>query len=167
MLKLKTNILEHTNMFGSSYIPISAIQLKKIGGYKIRLLCKINNQEPFPCAVMPLGEGKNFIMLSKEKFKKLKLNYTDVFTIDLIKDESEYGMPICEELQEVLNQDPEGKKRFNDLTPGKQRNIIYYTNKIKSANLRAERAWLFISNLKFEPKGKERIPFILGLKNFK
>ena len=69
-----------------------------------------------------------------------------------------------EELEEVLKQDPEGKARFNLLSPGKQRNIIYYTSKIKSQNLRVERAWLYINNLKKEVKGKERVPYILGLK---
>jgi hypothetical protein len=151
-------------MFGSAYIPITSQQLKKIGGHKTRLICKINQQAGFPCAVMPHGNGSNYIMLSKEKFKKFKLNYDDVYRIELLKDESEYGMPMPEELEEVLKQDPEGKARFNLLSPGKQRNIIYYTSKIKSQNLRVERAWLYINNLKKEVKGKERVPYILGLK---
>lgn len=155
---------KHESMFGSAYIPVTQQQLKKIGGHKTRLICSINQHAGFPCAVMPHGNGSNFIMLSKEKFKKFKLNFEDVYSIELIKDESEYGMPMPEELEEVLKQDPEGKKRFDLLSPGKQRNIIYYTSKIKSQNLRAERAWQYINNLKKEVKGKERVPYILGLK---
>ena len=164
MLKFQTAIGKHESMFGSAYIPVTPQQLKKIGGHKTRLICKINQLDGFPCAVMPHGNGSNYIMLSKEKFKKFKLNYDDIYRIELIKDESEYGMPMPEELEEVLKQDPEGKTRFDHLSPGKQRNIIYYTSKIKSAQLRAERAWLFINNLKKEVKGKEKVPNILGLK---
>jgi hypothetical protein len=164
MLKFQVSLGKHESMFGSAYIPITSQQLKKIGGHKTRLICKINQQAGFPCAVMPHGNGSNYIMLSKEKFKKFKLNYDDVYRIELLKDESEYGMPMPEELEEVLKQDPEGKARFNLLSPGKQRNIIYYTSKIKSQNLRVERAWLYINNLKKEVKGKERVPYILGLK---
>jgi hypothetical protein len=162
MLKFQVSLGKHESMFGSAYIPITSQQLKKIGGHKTRLICKINQQAGFPCAVMPHGNGSNYIMLSKEKFKKFKLNYDDVYRIELLKDESEYGMPMPEELEEVLKQDPEGKARFNLLSPGKQRNIIYYTSKIKSQNLRVERAWLYINNLKKEVKGKERVPYILG-----
>ena len=151
-------------MFGVNCIIVSKKHINKLGGFKVRLLCKINNNEPFPCATMPIGDGNGYIMLSKEKYKKLKLNNEEAFDIELTKDESEFGMPMPEELVEILNQDPEGKKRFIELAPGKQRNIIYYTGKIKNQQLRIERAWQFIGNLKNEPKGKEKIPNILGLK---
>jgi len=163
-LKFQTAIGKHESKFGSAYIAVTPKQLKKICGHKTRLSCKNNQLDGFPCAVMPHGNGSNYIMLSKEKFKKFKLNYDDIYRIELIKDESEYGMPMPEELEEVLKQDPEGKTRFDHLSTGKQRNIIYYTSKIKSAQLREERAWLFINNLKKEVKGKERVPNILGLK---
>ncbi len=163
-MKFKLQLSEEKTMFGNLQIPFTAVQVKKIGGFKVRLLCKINGLEVFPCAVMPKGEYEGFIMLSKEKIKKWKLNSEEIYNVEIEKDESEYGMPLCEELQEVFNQDPIGKKRFDELSPGKQRNIIYYTSKIKSPALRAERAWLFINNLKNEVKGKERVPYILGLK---
>jgi len=163
-LKFKTYLAKHKSIFGANCIVINKKHIEKIGGYKVRLLCKINDNEAFPCAVMPNGDDTGYIMLSKEKYKKLKLNDEAEFKVELTKDESEFGMPLPEELVEILNQDPEGKKRFEELSPGKQRNIIYYTSKIKNSQLRIERAWQFISNLKKEPKGKERVPNILGLK---
>lgn len=164
LIKFKTYITKHKSIFGANCIVITKKQIDKIGGYKVRLLCKLNDNDPFPCAIMPTGDDNGYIMLSKEKYKKLKLNDEDEFKIELTKDESEFGMPLPEELAEILNQDPEGRKRFEELSPGKQRNIIYYTSKIKNSQLRIERAWQFISNLKNEPKGKERVPYILGLK---
>ncbi len=164
ILKFKTYITQHKSMFGVNCIAVNKKHIIKLGGFKVRLLCKINNNESFPCAAMPIGDGSGFLMLSKEKYKKLNLNNEEEFNIELTKDESEFGMPIPEELEEILNQDPEGKKRFIELAPGKQRNIIYYTSKIKNQQLRVERAWIFIRNLKNEPKGKERVPNILGLK---
>lgn len=164
LIKFKTYITVHKSIFGANCISVSKKQVEKIGGYKVRLLCKVNNNNPFPCAIMPTGDENGYIMLSKEKYKKLKLNNEEEFTIELTKDTSEFGMPLPEELEEIFKQDPEGRKRFEALSPGKQRNIIYYTSKIKSSQLRIERAWQFINNLKNEPKGKERVPYILGLK---
>lgn len=164
LLKFTTYITKHKSIFGTNCISITKKQIEKIGGYKVRLLCKINNNEAFACAVMPAGNNMAFIMLSKERYKKLKLNDQDEYNVELTVDTSEFGMPLPEELIEILSQDLEGKKRFNELTPGKQRTIIYYTNKLKNSQLRIERAWQFINNLKNEPKGKERVPTILGLK---
>jgi len=164
LIKFKAYITLHKSIFGANCIVISKKHVNKIGGYKIRLLCKINNNLYFPCAIMPIGDGSGYIMLSKEKYKKLKLNNDEEFKIELTKDESEFGMPLPEELIEILNQDSDGRKRFEELSPGKQRNIIYYTSKIKNQQLRTEKAWIFIQNLKNEPKGKERVPYILGLK---
>jgi uncharacterized protein YdeI (YjbR/CyaY-like superfamily) len=73
--------------------------------------------------------------------------------VNLEKDKSEYGLPFPEELKELLKQDPVGNKYFLQLTPGKQRNIIYYVNQVKNMDLRIQRAMGFIEHLK-KNKGK-------------
>jgi len=77
-------------------------------------------------------------------------------------DESKYGMAVPEELQELFKQDKEGKKRFDLLTPGRQRYIIHYVSSVKNSQKRVDRAILLIENLKKLPKGKENFRDMLG-----
>ena len=91
------------------------------------------------------------------------LKFKDTVTISLKKDESEYGMPLSEELKELLEQDDEGMRRFKMLTPGKQRYIIHYVNTVKNSQLRIDRAIMLISNLKKTKEGKESFRAMLGL----
>ncbi len=70
-------------------------------------------------------------------------------------DTSTFGMEVPEELEELLKQDPEGEARFLKLSPGKQRNIIYFVSGVKSSQLRIDRALKLINNLKALKEGKE------------
>jgi hypothetical protein len=65
-------------------------------------------------------------------------------------------VPFPEELKELLAQDELGNKFFHQLTPGKQRNIIFYVNQVKNADLRIQRAMIFITISK---KNKGKIKF--------
>jgi hypothetical protein len=102
-----------------------------------------------------LGKGKAYISLNKKIVKQANLESDDAVTVSLAPDQSKYGMEMSKELKELLNQDLEGKKRFDGLVGGKQRYIIYYVKKVKSPQLRIERAVMLIENLKKLPKGKE------------
>jgi uncharacterized protein YdeI (YjbR/CyaY-like superfamily) len=66
-------------------------------------------------------------------------------------------------LQEILKSDSEARKRFDLLTPGKQRNIIRFVASVKSPEKRAERAELLIENLKTLVVGKETMRGLLGI----
>lgn len=43
-----------------------------------------------------------FIMLNKGIVKQLKINTGDVVKLEIVRDTSEYGMPICEEFEAVI-----------------------------------------------------------------
>ncbi len=58
----------------------------------------------------------------------------------IIKDESEYGMPMPEEFGEVLDQDHEADKYFHSLTAGKQRSLIYIVSKVKNTDSRIRKS---------------------------
>lgn len=91
--------------------------------------------------------------------------FGDRIKIQFTEDASRYGMPMPEELEEVLRQDEYGSMRFDKLTPGKKRNIIHFVNSVKSSSLRIERALKLINNLKSLPEGKEKAGMIFGAKN--
>ena len=113
--------------------------------------------------MVALGNGSGYISINMSRLKKLGLKFKDTITVSLKKDESEYGMPLSEELKVLLEQDDEGMRRFKMLTPGKQRYIIHYVNTVKNSQLRIDRAILLITNLKKTKERKESFRAMLGL----
>ena len=126
-------------------------QIIKIAPDK-RVICTFNSTLIHHCALMP-KDGSHFILLNKEICKKLNSEVGDSLTIELKKETAKYGLPISEEMEEVLYSDPDGTILFNKLTPGKQRTLIHIVNKIKSTQLKIERSFVIIEHLK-KLKGK-------------
>lgn len=118
-----------------------------------RVICKINDLVEFHCALMPKGDGQYFINLNKEIRKKLGVNIGEKVTVNLRKDESEYGMPMPEELQGLLLIDDEGNHYFQQLTKGKQRTLIHLVGKMKHTDTRLKKAVVIVDYLK-EVEGK-------------
>ena len=112
-----------------------------------RVVCTINDDEPFQCALLPWGEGF-YIIVNKKRRDKLGIVFGDKVRVILEKDESKYGLPMPEELQEVLNQDPEGDRLFHALTAGKQRSVIYHVTNVKDVDRRIHTALVFVEHLK-------------------
>ena len=113
-----------------------------------RVVCTLNGTDSYQCAILTSGEGYYFVNVNKKLRDKLGLLVGDVVEVSLEKDESKYGLPMPEEFQEMLNQDPEGNELFHALTPGKQRNLLYIAGGVKSSNLRIERAIVIVEHLK-------------------
>ncbi|MBC5775912.1 DUF1905 domain-containing protein [Pontibacter sp. KCTC 32443] len=138
------------------YIEVPPVVVQQLGGtFKVRVLCTINNKLTFQGGLVALGGGSGYISINNKQLKQLGLQSGDKVEITLQEDTTEYGMEVPEELKELLNQDTEGKRRFELLPPGKQRYIIYYVGGVKSSQLRIDRALLLINNLKQLPLGKE------------
>lgn len=113
-----------------------------------RVVCTLNDAESFQCALMPHGDGTYFININKELRTKLKLKLGSVICAEIKKDASKYGLPMPEELEELLTQDPEGNELFHALTPGKQRNLLYIAGKPKQPETRLKKAIIVIEHLK-------------------
>lgn len=105
-----------------------------------RLICKINGDHQISCALTSRGDGNYLIRINKEIRKKYQLESGDTITLEVWPDESKYGMPIPEELEELLKQDPEADKLFHALTPGKQRSLLFMVGKPKSSAIRLNKA---------------------------
>lgn len=134
---------------GWHYIPVKwkvGEKFPKNGGTR-RVICTINGVEAFPCALMPY-DGEFTIVVNKERRKKLGLAAGDKISVEIAADESEHGMPMPDELLEVLNQDPEGEKAFQALTPGKRRSMMFFIGKIKDIDKRIHTALIFVEHIK-------------------
>ena len=112
-----------------------------------RVLCYLNDHGPIHAGFMPAGQGVYFIMLNQKLVNSFGLMLGATINVRLLRDPSEYGMPLPEELEEMLIQDPEASYYFHALTRGKQRALIYIVGKMKKGETRAEKAAVIINHL--------------------
>lgn len=113
-----------------------------------RVLCSIDGNPHFHCALMPQGNGDFFINTNAQIRKKLKLELDDKIEVLLEKDTSKYGMPLPTELKTAWELDPEGHDVFHTLTIGKQRSLVYQIGKPKSSEIRIKKALAMLEYLK-------------------
>lgn len=124
------------------------VDIHKDFGDTKRIMCQINDNEPWHAAFVPMGDGSYFIITSKDTLKVNGVGVGDEVMVHLWPDESKYGMPICPEFEELLSQDPGGSALFHALTAGKIRSLLYQVNKYKSADKRIEKALIILEHLK-------------------
>lgn len=132
------------------------------GKFNQRVIIRINDAIEWQGGIVALRDGDGYIAVSQARMKQLKIERYDEVNVQLSKDNSEFGHVFPAELREVFKQDPEAEQRFRDMSPGKQRTIIFYILQVKSSEKRAERSWFFMNNLKLLPKGKETMRGIFG-----
>ena len=141
-------------IFYASHIPIPKEVYEAMNAVceQKRVICTINKQERFHAAMLPKGD-EHYILLNKERFKKLNLSEGLKVEVDLEQDESTYGLAISEEMEEVLYSDPEGNELFQNLTLGKKRSLIHVINKIVNPQKKVEKSLIILDHLKNQ-KGK-------------
>ncbi len=113
-----------------------------------RVLCKLNNQLEFHCAILPKKESGHFINIGSSICKKLKIKEGSKVSAIFSADNSQYQFEIPIELKEVLNTDLEADKIFHSLTKGNQRGLIYLVSQVKSTDKKIERALKIAQKIK-------------------
>jgi hypothetical protein len=104
-----------------------------------RMRCSVNNSDEFPCALMPI-RGEGVILLNQSLRKSLGIREGQLVQVRLVKDESEYGMPMPEEMMTTFELDPKAHEFFNKLSMGKRRSLIYLVLKVKSSQIRINKS---------------------------
>ncbi len=156
-----TNIYRLAHL-GGHYVEVTPDIMARLNAKPgARLICSINKTIPFPCGLVSLGNGSAYIILSAKRMKEAVIKPNQEVTVYLKLDLSPYGMEMPEELAILLEEDAIGKSRFDQLTPGKQRTLMYAITAVKNPQLRIDRAIRYIENLKKQPLGKESIRYIL------
>jgi hypothetical protein len=118
-----------------------------------RVVCTLNGKIEFQCALMPAGDGAYFINLNQKIRDTLNLKIGSEVEVSLVNDESQYGLPMPEEFNELLRMDDEGNALFHALTPGKQRTLLHIIGTPKNADSRIRRAICVVNHLK-DTRGK-------------
>ncbi len=130
------------------HIPIPMPEAEAyIDGNNRRVICLLNDKLRLQCALMP-REGNYFILINKAVHRQLELSIGDSIKVQLIKDTSEYGMEMPESFRVLLDQDDEGRKFFQTLTPGKQRSLIYIVSRVKNIDSQLSKGLAILDHLK-------------------
>lgn len=93
-------------------------------------------------------KGIVYLMFSKAKRKELGVETGDTLEIQMKEDTSKYQAPMTEELEAVLLSDFEAYEIFENLLPGKQRNIIFSVYNLQGSQKRVDKALNAMENLK-------------------
>ncbi len=130
------------------FFPVKTeIATQFVDGRDRRVVCTVNGTVKYHCAIHGDGTGGYRIMLNRERCKKLGLVRGEEIQVELEKDRSEYGVPIGEELREVLDQNPEADEIFHSFTKGMQRTLIYWVNNVKSSDIKIRRALVMTDHI--------------------
>jgi len=138
----------HDKIWGHHVIVPIEIANKYLELNDKRIICNIEDQFEFSCALIAKGDGNYFISINKQIRTKFKLEHGTELDLKIRTDDSKYGMPLPEEMAELMAQDPEGEASFHKLTPGKQRSLLYLIGKPKSSQKRLEKAIVILEHLK-------------------
>jgi len=130
--------------------------------YNQRFKVTINDAITWQAGSTSLGNGSAYITFSAARMKKIGVRIGDQVSVQLEKDHSEFGFEVAIELREVLEQDSLAKTRFDALTKGFQRYIIYQVGLYKSYDKRIEKSIFFLENLKRSPENETTMRHILG-----
>jgi len=145
----QTTISKFEDSLWGFHVKIPDEIYKEFAAEKIkRVLMKLDDSEQLHSGFMPEGDGKYFLMLSKDVMKKLQLALGQSVEVNIVKDTTRYGMPISDEMKELLELDPEGEVLFHKLTPGKIRSLLHIVNKYKSSDKRIEKSVIILEHLK-------------------
>jgi hypothetical protein len=113
-----------------------------------RVVCTLNGTVKHQTALLPYRRGIYVIRMNKLLQKKLGLAPGSQLAVKLEKDETPYGLPLPEELKELLRQDAEGNTLFHALSKGKQRTLLYIVGSVKDPDKRIHRALAILRHLK-------------------
>ena len=86
-----------------------------------------------------MGDGNFFIILSKKNLKALGKELNAEVSFQIFEDPNPLGVKVPEVLQVLLDQAPDTKALYDELTDGKKRSLIYTIKPIKNLDLQVKK----------------------------
>lgn len=105
-----------------------------------RFVYNLGGQKVIHRAMLPHGDGLYFLYVNKALMKEFRWPIGTELEITMKEDTSEFGMEMPEEFEEALMAFPDAAEYFNNLTPGKQRTLIYMVAKPKRVETKVKKA---------------------------
>lgn len=132
---------------GYYYLKINKEVVDKMPKQKAtRLVISIDESISYSCGLNHLGDGNFFIIVAGKYVKKLQKNEGDRVSFELTEDPNPLGVPMPPVLEALLTQDEELNMKFEKLTDGKKRSLIYYTASVKDIDKQVQKALTFLND---------------------
>ncbi len=145
--KSKLDKDDHSDIYHWFFSVPNEIAEALIDGADRRVVTEVNGTVKYHCAIHSNGLNGYRVLLNRERCKKLGLVRGETISVKLEKDRSEYGVEMSAELREVLDQNPEADELFHRLTKGTQRTLIYWSDNVKSPDIKIRRALVMTDHL--------------------
>jgi len=147
--RFTSTLVESRNKLWGCHFAVSPTVAGKLTGKgSRRVICTLNRSVEYQCALVPNGKGLFVITVNRQRLVKLGLRPGSLVRVELRKDDSRFGLPMPREFEELLKQEREGKRLFFQLTPGKQRTLLYMIGKPKDSDIRLMRANIILRHLR-------------------
>lgn len=104
----------------------------------VRVVCNIDGYQ-MKCSLLPMGDGSHAIHIKKDLRKLLGKEEGDKVELVIEQDLSPRIVVIPEDIQWLLDDDPELKEKFEKLTISYKEAIIAYIDQAKLPETRAKR----------------------------
>jgi hypothetical protein len=117
-----------------------------------RILVWLDQTGPYH---MALFKAKTcwYILINQQLRSILEIEEGNKVNIKIERDPSEFGHEVQEEFTVMLDQDDEANQIFSNLSPGKQRSLIYLVTKVKNPESRMKKSLAIMHHLRLS-KGK-------------
>ena len=112
-----------------------------------RFVITLNDGVTWHCGLLGTGDGRWFVMVSKDKLKQAQTTLGGWVHVDFAIDRSKYGMPVPPDLQDMLDDDPDFLARFDAMLPGKRRNAMHHIASAKTDATVAKRILKLMNEL--------------------
>jgi len=113
-----------------------------------RVKASFNGSEIKQTRLLSLGKRKGYYLLLNAKLRnELNLSLGSNLDVQLLNDDSTYGLPMPAELNQLLAGDSKANSLFHALPPGKQRRILYVVGQPKTEPTRRKKAMRSIEYL--------------------
>ncbi len=130
---------------GYYYLQVEAQLVDQLPkGRSTRLICEIDRTVSYSCGLNHLGDGNYFIIIATKYLKKIGKELGDEAHFKLSLDPNPLGVEIPEVLLELLEQEPQAKRTFDQITDGKKRSLIYQIKPLKNVDRQVEVALDFL-----------------------
>ena len=138
---------------GYYYLKVDAATVEQFDKKRsTRLKCIIDEKVTFSCGLNHFGDGHYYIILARRNFKVLEKNVGDLVSFEIFEDPNPLGVEMPEVLKVLLEQDDIVKEKFERLTDGKKRTLIYYMLKTKDIDKQVEHCLMFLDQPRIKRK---------------
>ena len=125
-----------------------ALPFTEKGHGRVKVTAKFEGKILNYHAALQKYQGQYVMTFGKRYQKELGVFPNDYFELQFFEDTSRYGVEMPEELEAVLQDDPEAFKIFESFTDGKIRSLIYVIARYKNSQTRIDKSIILSENLK-------------------